>query len=92
MSMTILAPFSFTCYDAADIQRWMVRYENARNNGEEKDDDHDQDFLSEDVLHIWSWSSEKLLLKRRRTMTMSKIPSGKPWYTYGHGPLIIYFK
>ena len=24
-----------------------------------KDDDHDQDFLKKDLLHIWSWSSEK---------------------------------
>ena len=54
----------------------------------EKDDNHDQDFLSEDVLYIWSWSSENLLLKRRRTMTMTKIPLRKTWYTYGHGPLI----
>ena len=25
----------------------------------EKDDDHDQDSLKEDLLHIWSWSSDK---------------------------------
>ena len=24
-----------------------------------KDDDHDQDFLKKDSLHIWSWSSDK---------------------------------
>ena len=24
-------------------------------------------------------------------MTVTKIPSGKPWYTYGHGPLIFLF-
>ena len=24
-----------------------------------KDDDHDQDFLKKDLLHIWSWSSDK---------------------------------
>ena len=32
----------------------------------EKDDDHDQDFLKKDLLHIWSWSSDRsfsLLLK-----------------------------
>ena len=23
------------------------------------DDDHDQDFLKKDLLHIWSWSSDK---------------------------------
>ena len=57
--------------------------------GKEKDDDHDQDFLSKDVLHIWSESSENLLLRRRRTMTMTKIPSRSAWYTFGHGPLLI---
>ena len=25
----------------------------------EEDGDHDQDFLLKDMLHIWSWSSEK---------------------------------
>ena len=27
-------------------------------SGKEKDDDHDQNFLPKDVLHIWSWSSK----------------------------------
>ena len=27
--------------------------------GKEKDDDHDQDSLKKDLLHIWSWSSDK---------------------------------
>ena len=48
-------------------------------------------FLSKDMLHIWSWSSEFLLLKRRRMMTITKTPSRKTWYTYGHGPLIFHF-
>ena len=43
--------------------------------GKEKDDDHDQDLLPKGLLHLWSWSSENLLLRRRRTMTMTKIPS-----------------
>ena len=47
----------------------------------EKNDDHDQDPLTKDLLHIWSWSSESLLLRRRRTMTMAKISSRKPCYT-----------
>ena len=63
----------------------------ARLSREEEDDDHDQDLLSENVVHIWSWSSEILLLRRRRTMTMTKIPSRKAWFTYGHGPLIFPF-
>ena len=28
---------------------------------EEKNDDHDQDFLTKTLLHIWSWSSENTL-------------------------------
>ena len=28
-----------------------------------KDDDHDQDFLKKDLLHIWSWSSDKSFSK-----------------------------
>ena len=40
-----------------------------------------------DVLYIWSWSSENLLLKRRRPMTMTKILSRKTC----HGPLIFLF-
>ena len=48
---------------------------------EEKDNDHDQDPLSK-----WSCSSETIAPKRRRTMTMTKIPSRKTSYTYDHGP------
>ena len=29
-----------------------------------KDDDHDQDFLKEDLLHIWSWSSDRSSSKK----------------------------
>ena len=59
--------------------------------GTGKDDDHDQDVLSKDVLHIRSWSSENLFLKRRKTMTMTKIDLRKVWYAYGYGPLLLLF-
>ena len=38
------------------------------------------------LRHIWLWSSGICLL-RRRTMTMTKIPSTKTCHTYGHGLL-----
>ena len=33
--------------------------------------------LPKDLLHIWSWSSDTLLVVRRRTMTKTKTPSKK---------------
>ena len=47
----------------------------------------DQDPLPEDLLHTWSWSSQILLLRVRRIMTMTKIPSRKNCYTYDYGHL-----
>ena len=58
-----------------------------KSNRKEKDNDHDQDFLAKDALHIWSWSSD---VRRRKTVTMAKIPLRKAWYVYGHGPLIFF--
>ena len=46
-----------------------------------KDDDQDQDPLTKDLLHIWSWPYESWLLGRRKTMTMTKISSRKFCYT-----------
>ena len=60
--------------------------------GNEKDDDHHQEFVPKDMRHIWSWSFENLLLRRRRTMTMTEIPPRKTWYAHGHGPLIFHFQ
>ena len=58
--------------------------------GNEKDDDNDQDPAPKDSLHmVWSWSPEDLLLRRWRTITMTKIPSRKTCYAYGHGHLKI---
>ena len=57
----------------------------------EKDNDHDQDPLPEDLPHIWSWSSVNLLLSRREATTMTKVLSTKRSYTYSHGHLRIIF-
>ena len=35
-----------------------------------KDDDHDQDFLKNDLLHIWSWSSDKSSFRGAESMVM----------------------
>ena len=53
---------------------------------EEEDDDHDQDPLTKDLLHIWSWSSESWLLVEKM-MIMIKRSSRKICYTYGHDHL-----
>ena len=56
----------------------------------EKDEDHPQDPLTKDLLHIWSWFSQCLLPRgRERDESMTKISSRKTCYTYGHGPVII---
>ena len=34
--------------------------------GKDKDDDHNQDPLTKDLLHIWSWSSHNVLLPHKR--------------------------
>ena len=59
------------------MQKSASSYPESHYFGKEKDEDRDQDFLPKDMLHIilWSWPSENLLLRRRRTMTMTKIPS-----------------
>ena len=63
------------------------------SGGKDEDDDHDQDPLPKDLLHIRSWSSENMLLRRRGAMTMTTIASRKPLLTMscGHGHLNIPF-
>ena len=58
----------------------------------ERNNDHDQDPLPKDLLHIWSQSSESSLLRRRSTATITKISSRKICYTDGHGHLKIHLQ
>ena len=70
-------------FEVGSIYRSRIGFESVPNRfcnskcGKEEDDDHDQDPLPKNLLHIWSWSSEKLLIERRITRTMTKIPSKK---------------
>ena len=60
--------------------------EQGQCNWERKDDDHDQDPFPRHLLDmIGSWPSDNALL-RKRTMSMTNIPSRKSCYTHGHGP------
>ena len=45
-----------------------------RSIGKEKDDDHDQDYLKKTFWHIWSWSSAKLFLERKRRWPWPRFP------------------
>ena len=44
-----------------------LRAQSPTGLGKKEDDDHDQDPLTKHLLHIWSWSSESLLLRRRES-------------------------
>ena len=70
---------------------WGLGFQNdsPKKSGKEKDDDYDQDLSPKDLLHIWSWSSENLLLKKDKDDDRDQDCLKKIGCTYGHGPLKI---